>query len=60
MQWLTSFVKLFLLFDISFVLSIAGGNAQVEYMRDYTRSSSFRTLHLIALKFFGQLDRKAK
>ena len=72
MQWLPSFVKLFLLFVTGLVLSIGGGIAQVEYMGDYTRSSIFGTLHLIgllamvasplliALKFFGQLDRKAK
>ena len=71
MQWLPSFVRLFLVFVTGLVLSIGGGIAEMEYI-DYTMSSIFGTLRLIglllmvasplliALKFFAQLDRKAK
>jgi len=72
MQWLPSFVRLFLVFVTGLVLSIGGGIAQTAYMGNYTMGSVFGTLSLlglllmvtspllIALKFFGQLDRKAK
>lgn len=72
MQWLPSFVKLFLLFVTGLVLSTGGGIAEMEYIGNYTMSSIFETLRLIglllmvvsplliALKFFAQLDRKAK
>ncbi len=72
MQWLPSFVKLFLLFVTGLVLSTGGGMAQVGFLGNYTMSSIFGTLSLIglllmvvsplliALKFFAQLDRKSR
>lgn len=72
MQWLPSFVRLFLVFVTGLVLSIGGGIAQTAHMGNYTMGSIFGTLSLlglllmvtspllIALKFFGQLDRKAR
>jgi hypothetical protein len=70
MNWLPSFVKLFLVFVAGLVLLIASitGEALVDY--SYTTSSILVTLRLvsfllmvaspllIALKFFAQLDKK--
>jgi hypothetical protein len=70
MNWLPSFVKLFLVFVAGLVLLIASiaGEAFVDY--SYTTSSILVTLRLvgfllmvaspllIALKFFAQLDKK--
>ena len=72
MQWLPSFVKLFLVFVTGLVLSIGGGIAQVQFLGNYTMGSIAVTLILmglllmvaspllIALKFFVQLDQKSK
>ena len=72
MTWLPSYVKLFLLFIGGFVLTIVGIVLEVSLSHSYTTSSiavSLRLLGLIimvvsplliALKFFAQLDRKAK
>jgi uncharacterized membrane protein len=70
MNWLPSFVKLFMLFVAGFALLIGGilGEAVVDY--SYTTSSILVVLRLvgtllmvvspllIALKFFAQLDKK--
>ncbi|AWM33101.1 hypothetical protein DDQ68_10130 [Hymenobacter nivis] len=72
MQWIPSFVKLFLFFVTGLVLSTGGGIAEMESLGNYTMSSIFGALRLVglllmvvspllmALKFFAQLDRKAK
>ncbi|MGI4733816.1 MAG: hypothetical protein ACRYG7_01410 [Janthinobacterium lividum] len=72
MNWLPSFVKLFLLFVLGLVLSIGGTIAEMQFFGNYTVSSIFMILRLIgmllmvvsplllALKFFAQLDQKSK
>jgi hypothetical protein len=70
MNWLPSFVKLFLLFVAGLVLSIGGTIVEMEFPGSYTLRSVFATLRLLglllmvvsplllALKFFAQLDKK--
>jgi hypothetical protein len=72
MKWLPSFVKLFLLFILGNVLTMGSAMAEMQFLGNYTISSVFAILRLvglvlavgspllIALKFFAQLDRKAK
>ncbi|MGI4761075.1 MAG: hypothetical protein ACRYF0_10235 [Janthinobacterium lividum] len=72
MKWLPSFVKLFLLFVAGVVLLFVGAIVSMEHPGNSTLSSAFDILRLvglammlispilIALKFFAQLDRKAK
>jgi hypothetical protein len=72
MNWLPSFVKLFLIFVAGFVLMAVGTVVSMEYLGNYTLSTVFGTLRLIglaivlvsplliALKFFAQLDRKSR
>jgi hypothetical protein len=71
MNWLPSFVKLFLLFVAGLVLSVGGAIVGMEFFGNYTLSSIFVILRLvglvlmvvspllIALKFFAQLDKKS-
>jgi len=70
MNWLPSFVKLFLIFVAGFVLMSISTVVSVESYGNYTLSSIFSILQLvglavalvttvlIGLKFFAQLDRK--
>jgi hypothetical protein len=70
MNWLPSFVKLFLLFVVGLVLSIGGTIVEMEFPGSYTLRNVFATLRLLglllmvvsplllALKFFAQLDKK--
>jgi len=72
MTWLPSFVKLFLIFVAGLALIIGSITIDVTASYSYTISSIAATLRLlglalllispilIALKFFAQLDRKAK
>jgi hypothetical protein len=72
MNWLPSFVKLFLLFIIGCVLTVGGAIAEMESFGNYTLASIFAALRLlgllllvgspllIGLKFFAQLDQRAK
>ncbi|MGI4822210.1 MAG: hypothetical protein ACRYFV_13450 [Janthinobacterium lividum] len=72
MTWLPSFVKLFLIFVAGVVLTVGSIIIEVTLDHSYTGSTIAVTLRLlglalmlvspmlIALKFFAQLDRKAK
>lgn len=74
MQWLPSFVKLFLFFVAGMVLFVGGSIGQMQFMvlGKYSVSGLFQLLQLvgwlfmvgspllIALKFFAQLDRNSK
>jgi hypothetical protein len=72
MTWLPSFVKLFLIFVAGVVLNIGSIALEVTASYNYTISTIAVTLRLlglalmlvspilIALKFFAQLDRRAK
>ena len=71
MNWLPSFVKLFLLFIAGLMLSVGGALVGMQFFGNYTVSSIFAILRLvglvlmvvspllITLKFFAQLDRKS-
>jgi len=72
MNWLPSFIKLFLLFVAGLVFTIGGIIGEMQtFGTNYTLSSIFMTLRLlglllmvmspllIALKFFAQLDKKS-
>ncbi|MBJ6142746.1 hypothetical protein [Hymenobacter sp. BT559] len=70
MNWLPSFVKLFLIFVAGLVLSVGGIIAEMESIGSYAFSSIGMALRLlglllmvvspllIALKFFAQMDKK--
>ena len=72
MTWLPSFVKLFLLLVLGFVLQLGGSMAAIGSIGNYALSSLFAyasllglflivvSLLLMGLKFFAQLDRNAK
>lgn len=72
MTWLPSFVKLFLIFVAGVILMFVGNIISLESFGNYTVRTIFGTLALvglammlispvfIGLKFFAQLDRKAK
>ncbi len=72
MTWLPSFVKLFLIFVAGVVLLFVGNILSMENIGNPTLSSIFGIARLvglammlispilIALKFFAQLDRRAK
>lgn len=72
MKWLPSFVKLFLVFVAGVVLTIGSIGIEIAIPYSYTTSTIAVTLRLlglalmlispllIGLKFFAQLDRKAK
>ena len=71
MNWLPSFVKLFLLFVAGFVLQLGAGFAEMESIGNYGLSTFFMSLRLfgllplvvspilMGLKFFARLDRQA-
>ena len=74
MQWLPSFVKLFLFFVVGMVLFVGGSIGYMQFMvlGKYSVSGLFQLLQLVglffmvgspllmALKFFARLDRNPK
>ena len=74
MQWLPSFVKLFLFFVVGMMLFVVGsiGHMQFMVLGKYSVSGLFQLLQLVgwlfmvgspllmALKFFARLDRHLK
>ena len=70
MKWIPSFVKLFLLFVVGFVLLLGAGIAEIQSIGNYGLSTFFMSLRLfgllllvspvlMSLKFFARLDQKS-